>query len=439
MELPNKTTSTLPIIHLDQLVRDQKQGQATCIVSICSSNQYVIQTAFLHAQKHEHPVLIESTCNQVNQLGGYAGMTPSDFVEYTRKLAAQSGFPTERLILGGDHLGPYPWQKEPAELAMQKAGILVRDYVQSGYTKIHLDTSMPCHGDQTGAMQKHVVAQRTAELARIAETTWQSKASGKLQLRYVIGSEVPTPGGMVEKMGHLAVSQAGDVQETIEVTHQAFTQQGLENAWERVTAVVVHPGVEFGDQVIYVYDPHAAQGLSRLIENYGHLVYEAHSTDYQPAQALENMARDHFAILKVGPALTFALREALFALAMVEEELLAGRTGVERSHLLDVVEEAMLENPIHWQNYYTGDPNIQRFSRRYSLSDRIRYYWAVPKVQAAIEILLQNLAQSPPPLSLLSQFFPQQAISIRNGELENSPQLLILDRIMQVLLTYPDN
>jgi D-tagatose-1,6-bisphosphate aldolase subunit GatZ/KbaZ len=436
-ELFNNSTHTSPIAYLDQLIHAQKQGLAASIVSICSSNPYIIQAGFLHAQENNRPVWIESTCNQVNQFGGYVGMTPFDFVAYAHKLAHQSGFPIEKLILGGDHLGPYPWQKEPAQHAMHNAKLMVRDYVQAGYTKIHLDTSMPCHDDPVGALADHVIAERSAELACIAETTWQSKSSEKSPLRYVIGSEVPAPGGMVEKVGHQAISQVEDVQKTIELTRQAFYLQGLEAAWERVIAIVVHPGVEFGDQVIYKYDPLATQGLSRLIENYEHLVYEAHSTDYQSTQALINMTKDHFAILKVGPALTFALREALFALEHVEEEWLSGKKDISLSHLSDVIEDAMLENPIHWQKYYIGSEADQHFARRYSLSDRIRYYWAVPKVEAATDQLLQNLAHYPPPVSLLSQFFPIQAQNLLAAESSISPHALILDRIKQVLLTYP--
>ena len=53
------------------------------------------------------------------------------------------------------------------------------------------------------------------------------------------------------------------------------------------------------------------------------MVFEAHSTDYQTAGALRALVEDRWAILKVGPALTFALREALFALSAIEEELIA--------------------------------------------------------------------------------------------------------------------
>lgn len=72
---------------------------------------------------------------------------------------------------------------------------------------------------------------------------------------------------------------------------------------------------------VHEYHREEAQTLSRFIEAQPGLVYEAHSTDYQSREALRALVEDHFAILKVGPALTFAFREAVFALAAIEEVL----------------------------------------------------------------------------------------------------------------------
>ena len=65
--------------------------------------------------------------------------------------------------------------------------------------------------------------------------------------------------------------------------------------------------------------------LTELLKDEAGLVYEAHSTDYQRPESYRNLVRDGFAILKVGPALTFAMREVLEALSLIEAEL--GRAG----------------------------------------------------------------------------------------------------------------
>jgi D-tagatose-1,6-bisphosphate aldolase subunit GatZ/KbaZ len=209
----------------------------------------------------------------------------------------------------------------------------------------------------------------------------------------------------------------------------------LEKAWERVLALVVQPGVEFGDASIHPYRREQAAGLKRMIEEHPGLVYEAHSTDYQTPEALRELVEDHFAILKVGPALTFAFREAVFALEWIERELLADQPD-RFSNLQAVVEREMVEHPAHWIRYYHVSPEEQRIARRYSLSDRIRYYWVRPPVQQALARLLGNLQNQPIPLTLVSQFFPEQYWQIRDGSLANTPAELICGQIRKVVADY---
>ncbi|RME31170.1 MAG: tagatose-bisphosphate aldolase [Thermoflexia bacterium] len=413
--------------YLDFVVAAHKFGVPFGIASICSAHPLVLEAALRHGLVHGMPVLIEATCNQVNQFGGYTGMTPMDFARQVMEQAERVGFPQERLILGGDHLGPLPWAHEPAEEAMQKASDLVRAFVQAGCTKIHLDCSMPLGGETV--LPVEVIAQRVARLAQVAE-----EAAGERRgaLRYVIGSEVPPAGGAKAGEGPPSVTRPEDAAEAIEATHRAFRALGLEEAWERVIALVVQPGVEFGDETIHEYDRAAAAPLVRYIEGVPGLVYEAHSTDYQPLRALRAMVEDHFAILKVGPALTFALREAVFALADIEAAM-----GLEPpSGIREAFEAAMLSNPVHWQRYYRGDPMSQKLARQYSLSDRIRYYWTAPEVQAAFSRLMRNLGDRPIPPGLLSQYMPEEFRKVRAGELKNRPDDLLLGRVMGVLEAY---
>src|SRR5438128_2214072 len=99
---------------LDQLISAQKRGEARGIFAVCSANPQVLEASFAHSLRIDAPLLIESTCNQVNQFGGYTGIRPAEFAQSIRHMADQCGFPRERLVLGGDHLGPNPWQHEPS-------------------------------------------------------------------------------------------------------------------------------------------------------------------------------------------------------------------------------------------------------------------------------------------------------------------------------------
>ncbi len=168
---------------LDEVVRCQKRGGVSGIASICSSHPFVLKAAMRRAVRTGMPVLIESTCNQVNQFGGYTGMTPADFMAYVHGIAFQTGLAPDKLLLGGDHLGPSAWQEEPAESAMQKSINLVQEYVRAGYGKIHLDASMKLGDDDPKyPLDVELSAQRAASLAKDAE---QASAGRQDALRYV--------------------------------------------------------------------------------------------------------------------------------------------------------------------------------------------------------------------------------------------------------------
>lgn len=386
---------------LDETLQSQKIGEARGITSVCSTHPWVLKAAMRQSAGN---LLIEATCNQVNQFGGYTGMKPSDFVRYAREIAEANRFPVANLILGGDHLGPHTWQGEPVDSAMEKAEVLIRDYVQAGFTKLHLDCSMRLGDDPGGVLDVVIAANRAARLAKVAEA---SMVEGNSLPRYVIGTEVPIPGGTLEAKEAGGVTSVEDARQSLEATKEAFYREGLRSAWERVIALVVQPGVEFGDEFVQPYEADRARALSQFIESQS-IVYEAHSTDYQSRDALKSLVRDHFAILKVGPALTFAFREAVFALTMIENELVPED---QRSNLIRVVDDVMVKHPKHWKQYYRGDEKEQALKRKYSLSDRVRYYWVQPEVQDAILRLLRNLGESQLPYSLLSQYVGRTNLS----------------------------
>ena len=413
-------------MRLDEIVQAQHRGEARGIASVCSAHPDVLATALHLAAQQGTAALIEATCHQVNQFGGYTGLTPGEFSAWVRQLAGEAGLPPDSLILGGDHLGPSPWQSESSLSAMQKASELVRQYVQAGFAKIHLDCSMRLGDDPPGRLDPGIVADRAAELAIIAEDHATDN------LRYTVGSEVPVPGGALAAEEAATVSDVEDVQETLELHRAAFVSRGLGSAWERVVAVVVQPGVEFGDEFVSEYDPAKARMLKHRIESWP-LVYEAHSTDYQSADSLKRLVRDHFAILKVGPALTFAYREALFDLAALEDQVIP---EPQRSNLLHVLEQEMLRDPGHWKKYYTGSEEQQALKRKHSRSDRIRYYWRLPAVQEAVRRLLANLGGKAIPAELIPrQAGPPTHPLVLQGTVPTTAAV-ILARIAGQLLPY---
>jgi D-tagatose-1,6-bisphosphate aldolase subunit GatZ/KbaZ len=287
---------------------------------------------------------------------------------------------------------------------------------------------MPLAGDPT-PLPDELVAARAARLLAAAEASAPDPAA----VRYVIGTEVPVPGGAHETNDALAPTPPDAARTTLAAHRAAFEAAGVAGAWPRIMALVVQPGVEFDHVRVFDYDPSRTHDLQRVLDDEPDMVFEAHSTDYQLTEGLTALVEDHWAVLKVGPGLTFALREGLFALAAIEDQLVPAE---QRSDLLAVVEEVMLADPSRWQRYYEGTPDEQRIARRFSYSDRMRYSLPDPRIEDAVARLLAGLAATGVPEPLLSQYLPAQYARVRRGLLEPDPRALLLDRVRDALRPY---
>jgi D-tagatose-1,6-bisphosphate aldolase subunit GatZ/KbaZ len=229
---------------IQQMIEARSGGNKIGIYSACTASEQVLEAVIAGGKACDAPVLIEATANQCNQDGGYTGMTPVDYVRFIHRMAESVGYDPSALILGGDHLGPLTWSKEPERPAMDKACELVRQYVAAGFTKIHLDTSMHLLDDDRGSpLPDEVIAERAAKLAQICE---QEAAKTKNCPVYVIGSEVPIPGGAQQEEDGVAVTTSGDFEATYWAFREAFRAKGLEDAFSRVVGVVVQPGWSLG-------------------------------------------------------------------------------------------------------------------------------------------------------------------------------------------------
>ena len=422
---------------LKQIVKAQKEGRSVGIYSCCSANVYVIKAALLRGKQDNSCVLIESTANQCDQYGGYTGMTPADFKKFVEGIADEIGFDKTRLFLGGDHLGPLTFASKNEEEAMKESDELIRAYVSAGFTKIHIDTSMRVADDDVNErLSDETIARRGARLAKVAEETFAELLKtnpNAVEPVYIVGSEVPIPGG--QQGGAAAdcvqVTKPEDFKTTLATFEKAFKDNGLDHAWSNVIGIVVQPGVEEKDAGCTEYDRSKAVELCAAIKDYDNIVFEGHSTDYQTKIKLRELVEDGIAILKVGPGLTFSMREALFALAYAEKELL----GDKGSNFMEVLDQAMLANPKYWQKHYVGTQDEINLKRKYSFSDRCRYYMPVESVAKAREQMIENLKDGVP-LNLLSQFMPIQYTKVREGLLENNPEALIIDRVCNTIDEY---
>ncbi|MFK7889875.1 MAG: class II D-tagatose-bisphosphate aldolase, non-catalytic subunit, partial [Granulosicoccus sp.] len=314
------------------------RGEHLGITSVCSAHPVVIEAALCLARDTGRPALIEATCNQVNQDGGYTGMTPLGFRQFVEGIAQTVGLDRASIILGGDHLGPNPWKSLPAEQAMTKAEAMIAAFAEAGFSKLHLDTSMGCSGE-ADVLTDEETAQRAARLAIVAENH-----KSAVDPVYVIGTEVPVPGGATHALDTLELTQPDAVAKTIAVHRNAFVAHNLEDAFDRVIALVVQPGVEFGHTDVVPFDTAEAQAISGTLRSYPSLVFEAHSTDYQSTEALTALVSMGFSVLKVGPWLTFVLREALYKLDAIADIIDSRAPTGQLMHTMETTMQAAPDN-----------------------------------------------------------------------------------------------
>ncbi|WP_296435542.1 MULTISPECIES: D-tagatose-bisphosphate aldolase, class II, non-catalytic subunit [unclassified Rhizobium] len=416
--------------YLTDIAQWRHGSGAKGIPSICSAHPLVIEASMLHALKQGAHLLVEATCNQVNQDGGYTGMTPADFRDFVEKIAADTGFPLEKLILGGDHLGPNPWKSLPADEAMAKASTMIEAFAKAGFTKLHLDTSMGCAGEPV-ALPDAITAERAAKLAAVAEAALQGMDG--IKPVYIVGTEVPIPGGAMEEIEELEVTKPEAARETIAIHRQAFVAAGVSDAFTRVVGAVVQPGVEFGNENVIAYAPEKAAALSATLSDMPGMVFEAHSTDYQTRDMLRQLVMDGFAILKVGPGLTFALREAYYGLDQIAEFLFPDK---RKETLIATIERVLTADPKNWDKYYHGSDDDKHIQRHFSYSDRIRYYWPQPEIDAAVKALFSLLDGVQIPETLINQYLTGAYVGVRDGKVKPDARSLALAAVDRVLEDY---
>ena len=197
----------------------------------------------------------------------------------------------------------------------------------------------------------------------------------------------------------------------------------------------MQPGLEFAPEHVFAFNMNQENLLSSVLNAHDKLCYEAHSTDYQNAEVYAEIAKRNFAIHKVGPALTFAYRQALYGLNAIENWL----ANAKPVSLETVMETLMLENPDHWKAHYEGKDAALKLLRHFGYADRIRYYWATEAAQTGVRNLKNNLQIKKPILALLEQYFANDVLALAS-KLEKSghnwSQALIYAEIQKALLPY---
>ena len=115
---------------------------------------------------------------------------------------------------------------------------------------------------------------------------------------------------------------------------------------------------------------------------------------------------------------------------MIERELIPAE---RRADFTGVLERVMLDNPKNWQKHYHGSDEDKRIARKYSYSDRCRYYFSTAEIKAAITKLFANIdsVAEKIPAGLLSQFMPRQYKRVMDGKLAVKAASLVKDYVVE--------
>lgn len=420
------------VIH--ECIELKNRGISKAIPSYCTANMTCIEAILRHYKNKDTPFLIEATSNQVNQFGGYTNMTPVDYMTSVYDIADRVGFKRERLMLAGDHLGPLPWADLNAEEAMRQAHTLVREFVLAGYEKIHLDTSIRLKDDPQD-MPDELIAERGVALYQTCMEAWKelkARNSEAHPLSFIIGSEVPPAGG--SKNGEpVKVTSGKALRHTLQMYEQKFREAGIDDAWDSIVGVVVQPGVEYGSFSVRQYRREDARELCSVLKAFPHLCFEGHSTDFQFPRHLRMLAEDGVLILKVGPAITYAMREALANMCEIERIFINDNA---RSHFKEILDSVMQAYPKYWEKYYGGADNEKRIQRKFSFLDRSRYYMADQSVRNALKRLEDNINKLDMNPGIIHQYFRNQYDRLYCNNIECNFSSLIFDYIAMQLEEY---
>ena len=409
---------------LRNIITRNQAGECIAIPSVCSAHPEVLSASMQLASNLNLPMVIEATSNQVNQFGGYTGMNAHKFVSFIDDLKSKHRIASNIIELGGDHLGPQVWKSQAVDVAMSKANDLVSEYIRAGIKKIHLDCSEGC-ANEPPLVDSETAAERAADLA----VSCLDAASTPEEVLFVIGTEVPPPGGArLGDDGQIIPTSPESAVKTLEEHRTAFAKKGIADSWSQVAGLVLQPGIEFGPDEIFTMSKNTNCDFRGVISEYSGICLEAHSTDFQPPETFARLANMGFAFQKVGPALTFTLRRALYAIDQIVQTL-----NPLAVSLPQVMEAAMRNNPKHWKSHYSEND----YSKwHFSYADRIRYYWPLPSVQEAVDNLIFTFDTLKVPDHILEETFSLEVMERSHGLAESQGRSIVRSAVQGALLPY---
>ena len=338
--------------------------------SFCTANEEVIKIILLYCKIYNLPCLIECTSNQVNQFGGYIKKTPKEFSNLIFKIARTIKLNKKNIFLGGDHLGPLPWNNKNSNLAIKNSIELINNYISNKFCKIHIDTSVQCKNDKV--FNSQIKFDRTKKILK------KIKLKKKSNIFYVVGSEVPISGSDKKKL--LKPTSIYTIKKDSNIFSELLFKKSCK---KKNFGLVIEVGMKYMDK--YIQKPNLKNFLQK--KNFSlknNFIYEAHSTDFQSINTLKKLVNNNFKFLKVGPELTYLYSRSLLLMQKIEKHFIEKNKSNFNENLI----QEMLKNNKYWINFYEKNNYNQFLNSKY---DRSRYYLGTKKVKNSIGKLRLNI------------------------------------------------
>jgi len=345
--------------------------------SFCTANFNVIKILIIFAKHHNLPILLESTSNQVNQFGGYTGLTPKEFYKKISKLKKKIKINKKQVMIGADHLGPLPWKKFNSKVALKNAKTLIKKCIALKYDKIHIDSTIICKDDKS--LNLNFIRSRSEEIFNTVP-----KKNIK-DVFFVFGSEVPFAGG--GNNSKPKPSKLNNIKTDYSLYNSVLKNLNINK--KNKFSLVIEPGMAFSNSKVIL--PKLEKFRKRLsFSKKNNFSYEAHSTDYQKLKTLKKLVKNNFRFLKVGPELTFYFYQAIKKMEEIEHMYCNKKSNIEYELI-----NAMQRDDKYWKDYYKGTKNKIKFLKLNSYLDRMRYYWDSKKVKKSMNKLIKNINTIP--------------------------------------------
>jgi tagatose-1,6-bisphosphate aldolase non-catalytic subunit AgaZ/GatZ len=374
-------SNSMPIMPriLERLRALSSGGPRRTLLVVCPNSEAVIEAAVSAAARNESPLAFTATLNQVDEDGGYTGMTHRELAELVQEKVRELAFDGP-VSLAVDHGGPFLKDRHRIEGWSAEAALSgVRDSfaaaIRAGFDLIHVDCSIdPEAPDRASPVS--VIAERTAALIADAETFRESEGFGPIA--YEVGTEEHSAG----------LADPAAFRDFLRHVRDELDRHGFSGV-----PLVFAVGDVGTDLHTTGFDPAAAGRLAGAAGEFG-CGLKGHYTDnledpagYPAAGVAAANVGPEFSEREFEGLMTLAEREA----AEVEAGRLAWGSGMEDALIRAVVDSG------RWRKWRLAEEKGLDFEalsperRAWMIRTGSRYVWTAPAAAAARERLYENL------------------------------------------------